>query len=217
VFPFNRPGPPGPGDNQSVAIATRDGSMVYDVAFALVTATKNTVLDAHVIAPKNVSAAVSYNCISCVTAALAIQLDLSLPTAPQGVTAARLAALWTQIRAFSRHITSLSLTEIRAQLHQYERQIAQILQPPTASSSAAAAGPSTALTPSPSASTAVATSSAGTAAPSAPASASAPSSGSSVPPSTSPSDTGGPTSQSGNGTAPASSPPSSATTPSPTP
>ena len=36
VFPFNRPAPPGPGDNQAMAIATTDGSVVYDVALALV-------------------------------------------------------------------------------------------------------------------------------------------------------------------------------------
>lgn len=157
VFPFNRPAPPGPGDNQSMAIATRDGSVVYDVAFALVTTTKDTVLNAneayafascshcaavavsfqvvlvvgnaHGIAPQNVSAAVAYNCISCVTAAVAIQLDVSLTSAPHGSTAARLAALWKQVRAFGRHIASFSLAEIRAQLHKYEQQVEQILQP----------------------------------------------------------------------------------------
>src|SRR6185312_11498393 len=121
---FNRPAPPGPGDNQSMAIATRDGSVVYDVAFALVTATKDTVLnsnEAHAIAPENVSAAVAYDCISCLTAAVAIQLDLSLPSAPQGSTAAQLAALWQQVRAFGKHISAYSLTEIRAQLQRYER------------------------------------------------------------------------------------------------
>ena len=121
VFAFNRPAPPGPGDNQSMAVATRDGSIIYDVAFALVTATSDAVLNsneayafasctrcaavavsfqvvliignAHSIAPKNVSAAVAYNCISCLTAAIAIQLDHSLPAAPTGSTATQLAAL----------------------------------------------------------------------------------------------------------------------------
>ena len=113
VFPFNRPAPPGPGDNQALAVATEDGSAAYDVAFALVYADHDTVLnkneayafasckncvavavafqvvlivgDAHVIAPQNISAAVGYNCIRCVTAALAIQLDVSLPARSERV------------------------------------------------------------------------------------------------------------------------------------
>ena len=36
VFPFNRPAPAGVGDNQTLAVNTRDGTVVYDVAFALV-------------------------------------------------------------------------------------------------------------------------------------------------------------------------------------
>lgn len=105
-----------------MAIATRNGSVVCDVAFALVTATSDTVLNGneayafascshcaavaisfqvvlivgnvHAIAPKNVSAAVAYNCVSCLTAAIAIQLDVSLTAAPSGSTEAQLAALW---------------------------------------------------------------------------------------------------------------------------
>ena len=45
VFPFNRPAAPGAGDNQAMAIATKDGSTAYDVAFALVYADKDTVLN----------------------------------------------------------------------------------------------------------------------------------------------------------------------------
>lgn len=219
VFPFNRPAPPGPGDNQSMAIATRDGSVVYDVAFALVTATKDTVLNgneayafascthcaavavsfqvvliignAHVIVPKNVSAAVAYNCISCLTAAIAIQLDISLPAAPHGSTAAQLAALWKQVRAFGKHITSFSIAEINAQLQRYEQQIEQVLQPLAASSSptavATAGSPASPATPSPSLPAATST---GTGTPNASASESPTSSGQSPQPSGSPSDSG---------------------------
>jgi putative peptide zinc metalloprotease protein len=250
VFPFNRPAPPGPGDNQSMAIATRDGSVVYDVAFALVTATKDTVLngneayafascthcaavavsfqvvliigDAHAIAPKNVSAAVAYNCISCLTAAIAVQLDISLPAAPHGSTAAQLAALWKQVRAFGQHISSFSLAQIRAQLQQYERQIEQILQPPAPSTSTppvpATGSPGSTAPPSPSSpgSSPAATGTAGTGtpgAPSTPASESPTSPGPSPQPSSSPSGTGSTTTEPASGTAtPSSSPP-----PSPTP
>jgi DNA-binding transcriptional LysR family regulator len=162
VFPFNRPAPPGAGDNQPMAVATRDGAVVYDVAFALVTATTDTVLNAneayafascahctavavsfqvvliignaHTIAPKNVSEAVAYDCISCLTAAIAVQLDISLPAAPQGSTAAQLDALWTQVQAFGKNISSFSLDQVHAQLQQYEQQIEQIVQPLVAGS-----------------------------------------------------------------------------------
>jgi putative peptide zinc metalloprotease protein len=238
VFPFNRPVPPGPGDNQSMAVATRDGSTVYDVAFALVTATTDTVLNtneayafasctgctavavsfqvvliignAQVIAPKNVSAAVAYNCISCLTAAIAVQLDISLPAAPQGSTATQFDALWKQVLTFGQHITSVSLTEIHAQLQQYEQQIEQILQP-LASSSTAAPSPSPTATstagtgtPSPSPD---ATSTAGTGTPSPSASEPPTSSGPSPQPSSGPSDTGSTTPEPSGGTATPSSDP----------
>jgi putative peptide zinc metalloprotease protein len=168
VFPFNRPAPPGPGDNQAMAVTTKDGSTVYDVAFALVVAGKDTVLNkneayafasctgctavaisfqvvlvvgnAHVIAPQNVSAAVSYNCIRCITAAMAIQLTVSVPGPLDASTADRLAALWAKIRTFSQHLSSLSLAQIRARLAEYEREIIAIVRPSTSSASAPAAG-----------------------------------------------------------------------------
>lgn len=157
VFPFNRPDPPGPGDNQAMAIATRDNSTVYDVAFALVYADQDTVLnkneayafasckkcvavavafqvvlvvgDAHVVAPQNISAAVSYNCIRCVTAALAIQLDVSIPSRPDASTAAALQALWAKIQAFGKHLRGLTFSQIRDKLIAYEKQILSVVQP----------------------------------------------------------------------------------------
>jgi putative peptide zinc metalloprotease protein len=81
-------------DNQSLAVVTRDGGHVYDVAFALVWANQNTVLNkneayafaschrcsaeaisfpivlivghAHAVAPENISVAVNHNCVACV-------------------------------------------------------------------------------------------------------------------------------------------------------
>jgi putative peptide zinc metalloprotease protein len=157
VFPFNRPAPPGPGDNQAMAVATRDHSTVYDVAFALVYADQNTVLnkneayafasckqctavavafqvvlvvgDAHVVAPQNISAAVNYNCIRCVTAALAIQLDVSIPSQPDASTAAALQALWAKIRAFGDHLRGLTFSQIHDKLVAYEEQILAIVKP----------------------------------------------------------------------------------------
>lgn len=199
VFPFDRPDPPGPGDNQALAVATKDGSTVYDVAFALVYADQDTVLnkneayafasckkcvavavafqvvlvvgDAHVVAPENLSAAVSYNCLRCVTAALAIQLDVSIPSQPDASTAAALEALWAKIQAFGNHLRGLTFSQIHDRLVAYEKQILAIVKPyanstasptigagPTDSaSSSAAAGDPAASSTAPASSSAVPT------------------------------------------------------------
>jgi putative peptide zinc metalloprotease protein len=176
VFPFNRPAPPGPGDNQSMAIVTKDGASVYDVAVALVWATGDTVLNKNeayafasctrckavavsfqvvlvvgsgtVAAPQNISAAVNYNCIKCVTEALAVQLVLTLPTKPSGDVLAQLMALWREIARFGTHIKGLTLAQIKARIEDYERRIVAVLGPlvTSSSSSASVAVSSTAAT-----------------------------------------------------------------------
>jgi putative peptide zinc metalloprotease protein len=157
VFPFNRPAAPGPGDNQSMAVVTKDGAVAYDVSLALVWATGDTVLNkneayafascvrcaavaisfqvvlvighANVAAPQNIAAAVNYNCVRCVAEALAAQLVLTLPERPTGDLAAELERLWKQIAAFGQHLSGLSFAQIKARLQQYEQQIVHTLQP----------------------------------------------------------------------------------------
>jgi len=155
VFPFNRPAAPGAGDNQSLAVNTTDGSVVYDVAFALVWADGDTVLNkneayafasctacrataisfqvvlivgnAHVVVPQNISAAVNYDCLACVTQALAVQLVLSLPGTPSADETTDVEALWQQIQAFAGQLGGLSFAEIHARLSGYERQLADVV------------------------------------------------------------------------------------------
>ncbi|HST48700.1 hypothetical protein [Jatrophihabitans sp.] len=155
VFPFNRPAAPGAGDNQALAVNTTNGSVVYDVAFALVWADADAVLNkneayafasctgcrttavsfqvvlivgnAHVVVPQNISAAVNYNCLACVTQALAVQLVLSLPGAPSAAETAEVEALWLQIQAFAGQLGGLSYAEIHARLTAYEQQLAGIV------------------------------------------------------------------------------------------
>jgi putative peptide zinc metalloprotease protein len=164
VFPFNKPAPPGAGDNQSMAIVTEDGSTVYDVAFALVWVTGDTVLNsneayafasctrcravavsfqvllvvgsANVVAPQNISAAVNYNCIQCVTEALAVQLVLTLPTMPEGDVLAQLNALWGRIATFGDNLEGLTFAEIKARIEEFEREILSTVQPILASAGA---------------------------------------------------------------------------------
>jgi putative peptide zinc metalloprotease protein len=148
-----------------MAIATKNGRTVYSVAFALVTTDKNTVLnrneayafadcrgcravaiafqvvlivgDAHAAAPQNLSAAVGYNCVQCVTQALAVQLAISLPGPPDATAATKLAALWARIRAFGAHLRGLSLQQIATQLTSYQKQVLQIFSTAATASSSA--------------------------------------------------------------------------------
>ena len=155
VFPFDRPGAPGAGDNQALAVNTTDGSTLYDVAFALVWADGTSVTnsneayafaschgcttvavafqvvlitgDARVAIPQNVSGAVNYSCVQCVTYALAQQLVLTVPGDPSPATKQRLDALWRQIAAFASTIETLPLDQVRSRLLDYENQIRTIV------------------------------------------------------------------------------------------
>jgi putative peptide zinc metalloprotease protein len=155
VFPFDRPLPPADGDNQALAVNTTDGSTQYDVAFALVWADEDTVVNANeayaiasctgcrtvavafqvvlvvgqadIVVPENVGVAVNYACVACVTQALATQLVVTLP-GPLGDDAlSDLAALWREIAAFGETIEGLPLSEVRSRLTEYERRILEVL------------------------------------------------------------------------------------------
>ena len=157
VFPFDKPTAPEDGGNQSLAVNTKDGSVVYDVAFALVWAedgddVRNTneayafasckdcaavavgfqvvliVGQADVIVPENLSAAANYNCLRCLTYALASQLVLTLdgPLSPDGMT--RLQALWQQIAEYGRNLRNVPLSEIQGKLEGFKEQIMELVR-----------------------------------------------------------------------------------------
>ena len=157
VFPFNRPGAPKPDGNQALAVNTTDGSVVYDVAFALVWAEEGEPVDtrneayafascqgcaavavgfqvvlivgqADVVVPENLSAAANYNCLDCLTYALASQLVLTLdgPLSDGGM--ARLESLWDEIADFGRNIQNMPLSEIQSKLSEYKDRIAAIIR-----------------------------------------------------------------------------------------
>ena len=155
VFPFDKPLPPAPGDNQAAAYNTTDGSIKYDVAFALVWATGDEVYNvneahayascshcvtvavafqvllimnnAHVIVPQNLAVAANYDCYQCITAAIASQLVLSVEKTPGDQQLLAIGQLWNRLTAFGHSITSFSLTEISAQLEAVKSQIVAIL------------------------------------------------------------------------------------------
>jgi putative peptide zinc metalloprotease protein len=169
VFPFDRPDAPQPGDNQSLAVVTTDSGVVYDVAFALVWADGDTVFnsneayafasctecsavavsfqvvlvvgDANLAAPENIAEAVAYNCIRCVTEALAVQLVVSLPDGLDADSTAALEQLWREIAAFGDNLEGMSITEIQAALEDYEQQILTIVDPDHAAAVSPSASP----------------------------------------------------------------------------
>ncbi len=174
VFPFNKPLAPEAGDNQAMAVNTTDNTIRYDVAFALVwveddSPALNTneayafascsncaavavgfqiVLvtgDNHVAVPKNISAAVNYDCVNCLTYALATQLFVTLDGPLSDAGRQQIADLWQQIADFGTHITEVPLSEIRDRLTGYEQQILAVIeqeQGPLTPGSTTAADPS---------------------------------------------------------------------------
>jgi putative peptide zinc metalloprotease protein len=155
VFPFDKPLPPSAGDNQALAVNTTDGSMVYDVAFALVWADGDEVLnvneahayascsncvtvsvafqvvlimdDAQVVVPQNLAVAANYQCYRCITAALASQLVLSVQDTPGEEQLLALGEVWDRLSQFGQAITTYSLSEISAQLETFKDEIVAIL------------------------------------------------------------------------------------------
>ncbi|WP_285248480.1 hypothetical protein [Pseudarthrobacter sp. efr-133-R2A-89] len=157
VFPFDRPAAPAADGNQALAVNTTDGSVAYSVAFALVwaedgepvTSTNEAyafanctgcaavavgfqvvlvVGQADVIVPQNLSAAANYNCLDCLTYALASQLVLTLDGPLDAAAKQQLEALWAQIADYGRHLQDVPLSEIQATLSGYKEQITSIVK-----------------------------------------------------------------------------------------
>jgi putative peptide zinc metalloprotease protein len=111
AFPFRLPAAPRPGDSQALAAGTRDGGVVYDISYALVTVTGGAPVTstnsafalAHctgcttvavsfqvvlvvgrsdTIAPINAAGALNYDCPACVTAAIADQIVVTVSQQP---------------------------------------------------------------------------------------------------------------------------------------
>ena len=155
VFPFDEPLAPAEGDNQALAVATADDSVTYDIAFAMVWADGNEVLnvneahayascsncvavavafqvvlimdDAQVVIPQNLAVAANYDCYQCITAAIASQLVLSVQDEPGEEELRALREVWSRLIAFASTITSYSLVEITAQLDAFKTDIVAIL------------------------------------------------------------------------------------------
>ena len=173
VFPFDRPAAPEGDGNQALAVNTTDGSVKYSVAFALVWAedgqpvtTTNeayafancsgcaavavgfqvvlVVGQADVIVPQNLSAAANYNCLDCLTYALASQLVLTLDGPLDAAGKQQLEALWAQIAEYGRNIQNVPLSEIQATLSGYKDQITAIIKGSSGTASTSPTSPASA-------------------------------------------------------------------------
>jgi putative peptide zinc metalloprotease protein len=177
VFPFDKPPAPEEDGNQALAVNTADGSVTYDVAFALVWAedapvdTRNEayafascadcaavavgfqvvliVGQADVVVPENLSAAANYDCVRCLTYALASQLVLTLdgPLSADGM--ARLAELWEEIAEFGRTLQGVPLSEIQGRLEAYKQQIMDVIRSDPSASPGTNPAPAAGTSPDP--------------------------------------------------------------------
>jgi putative peptide zinc metalloprotease protein len=98
---------------------------------------------AGVIVPENLSAAANYNCLECLTYALASQLVLTLDGPLGEDSMARLNALWAEIAVYGKNIQNVPLSEIQGRLAAYKEQITGIIKadPSATRAGAAAATP----------------------------------------------------------------------------
>ena len=153
-LPLRRAAATREGDNQAPASTPRTIRR-YDVAFALVWATGDEVLnvneahayascsncvtvavafqvvlimdDAQVVVPQNLSVAANYACYRCITAAIASQLVLSVDGTPGRGALLALGEVWGRLTEFGQNITAYSLVEISDRLEEFKAEIVAIL------------------------------------------------------------------------------------------
>lgn len=128
AFPFTLPGAPGPGGTQALAVGTRDGGVVYSVAYALVTVSGGTpvtetnsafalarcrqcttaavsfqvvlvVGSSDRVTPINAAGALNSRCPACATTAIADQIVVTLRSQPTPALLAQLQAALQQLNA----------------------------------------------------------------------------------------------------------------------
>jgi putative peptide zinc metalloprotease protein len=155
-FPWRAPPPASEGDNRAMVVNTEDGSTVYDLAFAFVWVTDGDLVhhrnDAYAYAscrdcksvavafqvilvigyseeyiPINTSEAGNFECESCTTHSLAVQLIATLREAPSDEVLAELGRVWAGLDLLEANVESLTIHEIYNWLRYVELQILTIL------------------------------------------------------------------------------------------
>jgi putative peptide zinc metalloprotease protein len=150
--------------NEAQAYASCSSCSAVAVAFQVVFVIDEDEAGDNVVAPQNLAGALNYDCVNCLTYALARQLFVTLDEPLSEGAMAELDALWTEIAAYGEAIEAGEVPpeEIEAQLDAYESRIKAIVeadQPgtfptPTATTNPTAGAPSTTAPPSTAASVA---------------------------------------------------------------
>jgi putative peptide zinc metalloprotease protein len=157
AFPFKLPAAPGPGGTQAVAVNTKDGSILYDVAYALVTVkdgapVTNTngafafasckgcmtvavsfqlvlvVGQSDRIAPINAAGALNVNCPGCLTTAIADQIVVTLTAQPTQDLVDKLVAALEQLDALPALGSDGTPAAVAAQVVAVQKQIDDALK-----------------------------------------------------------------------------------------
>jgi putative peptide zinc metalloprotease protein len=110
--------------NEAYALANCQDCTTVAVGFQVLL----VVGQADVVVPQNLSAAVNYACVECVTVALAKQLVITVPENLSEATVAELTRLWARLEELAGRITSLSLQQIQEELSRVETEIVEIIQ-----------------------------------------------------------------------------------------
>ena len=132
--------------NEAQAYASCDSCAAVSVAYQVIFVVETDPTDNNVAAPQNLAGALNYNCVNCLTYALAEQLFISLDRPLTSEEMAALDDIWAQVESLEAQINTgrLTLAQINTiddQLAAYTTQIKQIVSPAMATSTA----PSTAL------------------------------------------------------------------------
>jgi putative peptide zinc metalloprotease protein len=134
--------------NEAQAYASCTSCSAVAVAFQVVFVIDGDEAGDNVVAPQNLAGALNYDCVNCLTYALARQLFVTLDEPLSEAAMAELDVLWTEIAAYGEAIEAGEVPpeEIEAQLDAYEREIKAIVeadQPGTFPTATATNTPST--------------------------------------------------------------------------
>src|SRR4029453_9354879 len=110
--------------NEAYAFASCRNCAAVAVSFQVVL----IVGDSEVIVPQNIAAAVNYDCVQCLTYALASQLVVTIDGPLTEKSMAALGELWAEIAAFAGNIASVPLAELQTTLDDDQEQIKDIIR-----------------------------------------------------------------------------------------
>lgn len=163
VFPVDKPLAPEKGDTQALAVNTRDNTVVYDAALAMVYVEGSEAMnvneahayascnscgavavayqvvivldknptDDNVAAPQNLAGALNYDCVNCMTYALAQQLFITIDEPLTERQKWELRKIWLEMQLYQIQIESgtVKLDEIEAKLDEFDERILEVVEP----------------------------------------------------------------------------------------